>query len=1151
MGYFFQMKQFNYKKSNVMLFAASALFLICYWGTASGEENLGFQKQSKEEEHRKYVERLSQDMGKVEKAIATTRVLIDQSSNRPYLPELYLRLAELYIEKSRIVYFIRKDITKVSESSLENLESNSLKNQAIEIYQRILNNFPDFPDRDKVHFFMAHEYRELGLFDNMIVQYREIIKKYKDSGYVPEAYLLLGDYFINKEDLDMAKRHYHAVLNYPESQAVGIARYKLAWCHINKAEYLEAIKLFEEAVAHTGSGKNLDVDTYKRVDIRLESLIDMAYCYGECYKTNTPDQALEYFRNYAWSRQAYMTVLEKLANRYLLKKKWQHAAAVYRELAGLQHDAEKLLDYSKNIFECVQAMESFADTDQDIEIIVKALKQQKYSIHIPDDKKKKSLHDFELYARDLVTHAHQKARSRKSKPDFKRAADSYKLYLDFFEDSPVYLDMANNYAETLFSSEQYFEAGKQYEKLMKKLPESSPKKGEMLYSSVISYYSALKNREELDYFQVAYARTGLRTTGKQYASAFPKSKNVSNVLFNVAWVSYDAGKYDDAIREFSSFVEAYPFGEPAKAAVHLVLDCYHLKEDYENLIQYGKHILSQSKINDPKFRKEVAGIIHGTETKIVSSLTVAAIDDWEKGKGDLIDFANQTSSSPSGMGEEALNVLMVSSKEKGDLETMLTAGEDLVRQYPTSGKVESTLGVMIDTSLKTARFRLVADYLESFAKRLPNHANTGNFLTQAGWIRKNLGQFDRSTDNFEQLLKSHGNEVSQKDEIIFAMADNAVQMRKPDMALGILSSNRNSLSKTGRIRSDAQVSDLYLQMGNIQSAGTYRKMACQQYNETMGRNDSDLRNDMAKMVYHTVHQQNQEYMALQLNNSLDNQIAARKAKLLDDLEKGYQSVMQYKSPDWALVACYRSYEINREFSTFLAGSPLPELSPEEKKQYADLIRQKADEYNQKSDQYMKTCVELAHKWEICDPKLAAFFASSSGSASEKTDFHSFSNSGSGVEISSRNLTDQNLKKLHEQLSQHPEDQNLLAALSEAYIQKGDFRQAMLITEKTLSEIKEKNSPIAARFYNNLGLSHLYIGNDQQAKDAFKKALDIDSSITSAKINLAGLFSYYGHYIEADKIYSTLPESGNLDKSEEIIHPRARELYYVQNKNSKS
>ncbi|RPJ82778.1 MAG: hypothetical protein EHJ94_01210, partial [Deltaproteobacteria bacterium] len=651
MGCFFQMKRFNNIKSNVMLLASSVLFLICSWGTAFGDENLGFQKQTREEEHMKYVAKLTQDMGKVEKTIATTRTLIEQSANRPYLPELFLRLAELYIEKSRIVYFIRKDRTKVSEPSLDQLESNSLKNQAIEIYQRILNNFPDYPDRDKVHFFMAHEYRELGQFDNMVVQYREIIRNYKNSGYVPEAYLLLGDYFINKEDLDLAKRHYHAVLNYPDSPAVGIARYKLAWCHINKAEYPEAIKLFEEAVANKGSGKNLDVDTYKRVDIRLESLIDMAYCYGECYKTNTPDQALSYFRNYAWSRQAYMTVLEKLANRYQLKKKWQHAAAVYRELAGLQHDAEKLLDYSRNIFECVQALGSFEDTDQDIEIIVKALKQQKYSIHIPDDKKEKSLHDFELYARDLVTHAHQKARSNRSKPDFQRAADSYKLYLDFFETSPVYVEMANNYAETLFSSEQYFEAGKQYEKLMRKLPENNPKKGEMLYGSVISYYSALKNREELNYFQVAYARTGLKTTGRQYASTFPKSKYVPDVLFNVAWVSYDAGKYDDAIQEFTRFVETYPYGESAKAAVHLILDSYHLKEDNDNLIRYGKQILSQSKISDPKFRKEVAGIVHATETKIVSSLTVAAIDDWEKGKGDLIDFANQTSSSPSGMGE--------------------------------------------------------------------------------------------------------------------------------------------------------------------------------------------------------------------------------------------------------------------------------------------------------------------------------------------------------------------------------------------------------------------------------------------------------------------------------------------------------------------
>jgi len=231
------------KKIATVLFIGAAL-IASFPEPSTGTEVFEYKKRDKEEEYKKYADRLLKDKKKVEKAIVSTKILLDKSANRPYLPELYIRLAELYIEKSRIVYFIRKNRVKGSESSLDQLESNSLKNQAVEVYQRILSNFPDFPDRDKVHFFMAHEYRELGQFDNMIAQYRAIIKKYKKSAYVPESYLLLGDYFINEEDLDMAKRHYESVLNYPKSQAVAIARYKLAWCHINKAEYKKAITLF-------------------------------------------------------------------------------------------------------------------------------------------------------------------------------------------------------------------------------------------------------------------------------------------------------------------------------------------------------------------------------------------------------------------------------------------------------------------------------------------------------------------------------------------------------------------------------------------------------------------------------------------------------------------------------------------------------------------------------------------------------------------------------------------------------------------------------------------------------------------------------------------------------------------------------------------
>ena len=62
-----------------------------------------YEKKDQAEQQKKYMAKLRQDKKKVEMAIESTKALIDQSRTKPYLPELYLRLAELFIEKSRIV----------------------------------------------------------------------------------------------------------------------------------------------------------------------------------------------------------------------------------------------------------------------------------------------------------------------------------------------------------------------------------------------------------------------------------------------------------------------------------------------------------------------------------------------------------------------------------------------------------------------------------------------------------------------------------------------------------------------------------------------------------------------------------------------------------------------------------------------------------------------------------------------------------------------------------------------------------------------------------------------------------------------------------------------------------------------------------------
>jgi TolA-binding protein len=224
-----------------------------FWPTkdrSSPSDKYVYEQKDTEAEKKHYAVKLEQDKQKCELAIVNTKTLISRSKNRPYLPELCLRLAELYIEKSRLAFFLRKSQKENGgEKALDQYESNMLKQQAIEIYQRILEDFPHFQYADKVRFFMAHEYFELGQTDEMLKQYQTLIGQFPDSQYTPEAHLLLGDYYFNeKQDVKQSTLEYEAVLKYPQSSAIAAARYKLAWCKINAVDYAGALALFEASV---------------------------------------------------------------------------------------------------------------------------------------------------------------------------------------------------------------------------------------------------------------------------------------------------------------------------------------------------------------------------------------------------------------------------------------------------------------------------------------------------------------------------------------------------------------------------------------------------------------------------------------------------------------------------------------------------------------------------------------------------------------------------------------------------------------------------------------------------------------------------------------------------------------------------------------
>lgn len=1126
-------------------------FMTCLWVLAAiavpsalASDQYVYEQRDEAEEKKRYVVQLEKDKRKCELAVINTKTLIGRSKNRPYLPDLYLRLAELYIEKSRIVYFLRRSMeSEGGERALDQYEANVLKQGALEIYQRILNDHPDYQHTDKVHFFMAHELRELGRYDEMGEQYQILIRKYPDSQYTPEAHLLLGDYYFNKkEDIDKSKAHYENVLQYPQSPAIAAARYKLAWCRINLVDYKGAIELFEESVNSPQAGEDLDIDTYRRVDVRLESLIDMAYCYPEVYKKASPESAVKYFKQYAWSRPVFTTVLEKLAYRYYVKKKWDMAAQIYRELASIRQDPEKLIEYAKLIFECTQAMGNYAHAEKDVGLIIKALASQKYSVHVPQSDKDKLMNDFEIFARDIITHLHAKARKSNSGQDFEIATKAYKQYERYFSDSPAAEKMAANYAEVLFSSEQYLEAGKQYEKVTPLATVDTNRRKETLYSAVISYYQALKSKDKLNFYQAAYAREGLRANGKAYAAEYPNSAQTPDILFNVAWVSYDAGQYEGAITELSDFVDRYPSHKAAKAAIHLVMDAYHLREDFDGMVRYGKTMLSSGKVRDPALRAEISNIVTGAESKVVSSMTMAAMDDWENKRQELMQVADK--SGVSDMGEQALNALLITSEDQKDLPTLYDAGTKLINNFPGSSNAKSALGILINTSIKIGQIRMLCDYLEQFAKRFPKDTNSSDFLLQAAQIREGLGKYTKANHNYQRYIARGDLSLAQLDKAVFSMADNMVQMNNSASAIRVLNTYQKRLSAPGQVRAHALTAVLNQKLNRRSQARNSSALAKKSYKTAMGKKDPVLRDLMAQISYEAVYGSSGRYFNLKLNKKIDNKIAAQKAKLLQALEADYQKVMAYKSPTWALKSCFRANEIYREFAQFLLDSPLPaDLAEGQKQQYKSLIRQKAQAYTDKADQYLKTCIELARKWEICDPQLTGYFHPAENPQGKENAFGSLSKERASAEVARQSLRDTHLTQLYQKLLKSPDAYDLWLELAKAYLKHGDYRQSTLIVKTTLPKLNGSQGPLKANLLNVLGLSHLYSGRDPLAKDTFKRALDADSGNAAVRINLAGLYQFYGH---KEKAADLMQGTSLINVDRESVHPQigANENAYV-------
>lgn len=444
------------------------------------------------------VEKLRLRITKVRNAIDETRNVIAASRGAPYLPELFMRLAELLSEEARYHYMVAYEREQRKSKSLHVPQVRFLKEHAIGTYQSILKKFPDTHLGDRIMFNISHEQRELGLFKEMRSTLEQLVKKYPDSPYRAEALLVLGDIHFDKTNFVKAEGYYKDILEEKRSPLLSLAYYKLGWVYVNTGDCKDALVSFEKAIrvdrkkedkkdrngkdSRKSKKKKMVSDFeipkseddkfsfagHKSVNVQRESLVDLTYCYAQERK---PEKAAAYLRKLAASREAYVAALSKMASRYAMIEQPRGAADVARELLRLAPDEPERLDDARMLHTAITRMKDYSSVGEDVYLIMRAMRRQSLRPNQKQSEVDLIEGEFELIGRDLATKSHEilmKGKSAKRSKWTKRpivpeqTAAAYRSYLDAIPRSPHRIEILQNYADVLMSSKQFLLAGHRY-----------------------------------------------------------------------------------------------------------------------------------------------------------------------------------------------------------------------------------------------------------------------------------------------------------------------------------------------------------------------------------------------------------------------------------------------------------------------------------------------------------------------------------------------------------------------------------------------------------------------------------------------------------------------------------------------------------------
>lgn len=895
--------------------------------------------------------------------------------------ELWLRLAELYVEKSVLIDSRKQDefdkkVKLFNEGKtkqrpvLDIRDARELNRKAIQLYDWFLKDFPGDSKVPQALFFLGFNHFELGQLEKGATYYEKLIKKHPRSAFVGEAQFSLAEYYFENEKWVLAYNRYAPLIKNKNHRLNTYSVYKGAWCLYRIGKFEQALKYLESIIRDSQKASGEELASKRVVNkekLENEALRDLVVFYAADKRA---EDAPRYFQEVTGLSNV-TSYIEKLAYYYVDKGNSDSARMSFKYLIEQGPNQPQAFEYQYQIVQNYFYAKNSGRFRDELYSWVKDYgtdsswyKTNKNNVELIQ----KSDRLRETTMRNYILQQHQTAQNSRAPFSQQSAIEGYKIYIQEFSNSAQIADMHFYYGELLYDMKKYDEATNQYRWVVENGSQSkfySKAASNIIYAAERSLPSDQEILKKIgnstDPLAFDNSSESFIKAAEWYTQKFPNGERAAELKFRMARLYYQHNQFDKANDLFKKVVQQHPKTTYSEFSANLMLDIFNLKKDYIGLEKAGQELLLVPEIAQSKTGGEIRNVLERASFKKAQDL---------ENSGKLMESAVQFESfalenPKSELASLALFNSAVNFEKAGDNAKSLNQYQKLVNSSPEASKKYGPQvyrflakiyqnSSIYDESIKNYKLAIQAS---------PQDPLVPNFHYNIALMADSQGRLSEAYQNYAEYLDLTKRN-SDKKETHYLIAEVARKLNRRAIAI----ENYERYLAIGGIDNtrlaEVMITLAKLYPKNSEDTIKYQKRVQSLYRRTKEPKSGEFAAEIRLQELKTTIS---EYKKINLpkDPTAQKNAVEKKIEALNRINKELNEIVQLNSSKAIVSSLYYLGESNSHMAKAIVEAPLPAgLNAKEIELYKDGIKKLAEPFQQKAIDSFKLAVERGQELEV-------------------------------------------------------------------------------------------------------------------------------------------------------------------------------------------